>query len=350
MIGNTLKDSGTLRAGIDKLVLHTFDYEVTDTTPLVIDGTRKQAGQSIDELTDTPLFSCNGTKVYGTKAHRNTDTYGLDINPHGCRVILNPSKVLHPNTARLCTEPDELMEVLRHVERALSDVVRLNIHTATLVRADLAKQWHMPRPVFAYAPAFDAMRLKGTRSRNVNHGAETFGIRNNTTEAAFYDKLREMKPDAAPSEFMRAELRLRKASAVARYLHAATPDKLIHAGNGAWNEAFNTFMEGKVFASVSGNQMAFDFAELSAGIDAIRAMEPRNFVSRLIEVMGTRAIFDEIGMHRFIDVLRIKGIPDRTIRYAREKLMRNAPLSAAIGRPVALHALIDELRILVNAA
>jgi hypothetical protein len=330
-----------LEAGIDKLVLSTKDFEVKDTKPLNIQPLMKPAGKESPEQESGFLFMSAGQPVFGAKAFLNTDHYQVNIGQLGLSITLNPSKILHPY--ELLTNESQLAEVCSRIESELyHSGLGLSIAGCNVARLDIAKQASMPRPVSAYAPAFDMLRFKGTRSQNINHGAETFSVRSKSIEASFYDKIKEINPTGQPSDFMRAEMRFRKRTAVSRYVGARSLAEVIQIGQEGWNHAYTSYLGGRVFVNAP-EQQAFDFVGLNRLIDELYLTRSKGIVSSAVEVLGTRAVFEEIGIDRFLAAFA-HIVDERTLRRHRERLWGNAGLSNLVGKPVSSVQLIDELR------
>ena len=330
-----------LESGVDKLVLTTKDFRVSDTKPLNIQPVMKLAGSETPEQESSFLFMKGNEPVFGAKAFLNTDHYSVNIGRLGMSITLNPSKILHPY--ELLTSETTLQQVCNMIESDLNaNWLHLSVNGCSLSRVDVAKQAAMPRPVSAYAPAFDLLRIKGTRSHNVHHGAETFSVQSKSVEAAFYDKIKEINPAGLPSDFMRAEMRFRKRTAVSRYLGTRTLGELIKAGQEGWNHAYTEYLTRKVFVNTPEQQI-FDFAGLVRLVDELSQIRSKGIVSSAVEVLGTRTVFEEIGIDRFLQAFS-HVVDERTLRRQRERLYSNAGLSAILGKPVSSIQLIDELR------
>jgi hypothetical protein len=330
-------------AGIDKLFLTSRQFSITDVKPLNISPVTKFAGQDQANEDDYFLFQSQGKPIYGSKAYLNTDNFQVNINKTGLQIVLNPSKYLHDY--ELITDHKALDEVCNHVEKELAEnCIRLSLKDSDVARVDIAKQAHMPRSVSHYAPAFDQMSFKGVRSNNVNHGAETFSIRNQSVELQFYDKLKELNPSSMPSNFMRAELRLRKKTAVKRYAGASYLGQIIQMNQEGWNYAYDQYLTKKVFTS-QYDQLSFDFAGLDALVDHLITANPngRGHIATAVEVIGVKTVFEDIGIDRFLAAFS-PYVDASTIRRSRQRLFERARLTKLIGEPISTFELINELK------
>jgi hypothetical protein len=328
-------------AGIDKLVLTTREYRVTDTKPLNIQPSMKFAGQSVEDSGSNVLFTCQGEPIFGAKAFLNTDQFAVNFSQYGMSVTFNPSKLKHEYN--LLTDADELEQVSMYLEGQLKEhCIHASLMSAGVSRLDIAKQATMPRQVSYYAPAFDQMRFKGVRSNNVNHGAETFSVRNKTVEACFYDKQKELNPAGMPSDFMRAELRLRNSNGVKRYAGSTCLGEVIQMKQEGWNYVYSNYLDKKLFSEAS-EQLSFDYAGLDAMVKHLATMQDKGLVSTALGVIGVKQVFDTIGIDRFLNSF-IPYVDARTIRRHKIRLQEMAELSSMIGTPVNTLELIHELK------
>ena len=69
-----------LESGVDKLVLTTKDFRVSDTKPLNIQPVMKLAGSETPEQESGFLFMKGNEPVFGAKAFLNTDHYSVPIS------------------------------------------------------------------------------------------------------------------------------------------------------------------------------------------------------------------------------------------------------------------------------
>lgn len=340
----------TQLAGIDKLVLTSGDYRVSDTKPLNILPVTKFAGQEQANEQEYYLFTSKGERVFGSKAYLNTDLFQANINSRGLSITFNPSKHLHEY--ELLTDHKALTEVCSHIEQELAkNCIHLSLIASNVYRLDIAKQSEMPRTVGHYAPAFDQLKFKGVRSTNVNHGAETFSIRNKTVEASFYDKFKELNPAGMPSNFMRAELRLRNSSAVNRYAGAKQLGQVIQMQQEGWKHVYEHYLTKRVFTT-QYDQLGFDFAGLDSLVEHLITINPkgRGHIATAVEVIGVKIIFDEIGVDRFLSAF-LPYVDGSTIRRSRQRLFERATLSKLINEPISTFELISELKTkFINAA
>ncbi len=338
----------TPTAGIDKLMLTTQEFSVSDDLMLNVKPFVKLAGQYEVERDAKPLFKIGRREVYGEGAFINDEHFNVSINRHGLQFICNPSKILHPY--ELLTDANQLSQIMQGLENELSNLgVHASLASMNVARIDIAKQAYMPRLVSHYAAAFEHMKLKGSRSAKVMHNTETFGMFNNSVQACFYDKMKEQNPKSMPSNFMRSEMRLMKRPAVMNYAGLQRMHEVIKAGPECWEFIYNRWMQAKVY---SGHyyQLSFDFAGLNAlaallaSQDAeISEPKKKGGIQKAALVLGSKTIFDQIGIDRFLAAFE-PYYNRSTIHRAKHQLMKHARLSEIVGRPINALTLVDELK------
>ena len=331
-----------IHAGIDKLVLTTHEYRVSDTKPLNILPVAKYAGQ--DSASEGKfLFNCKGEPVHGEKAFVNTDNYQANINEFGLSVILNPSKILHPY--ELLNEPETLRSVCMQVEKSLQEnAIHTSLQGMGVSRLDIAKQAKMPRKVSHYAPAFEAMNLKGAPNGKVTHGLETFRNGNRTLQTCFYDKFKELNPKGQPSDFMRGEVRILNTSGVKRHAGITSLYQVIEAGREGWNFAYTRYLNTKLFTE-QPQQLTFDFAGLDTLISALYTHNPngKGHIGVALETIGVNIVFEQIGVDRFLKAFA-PYCDSSTLRRARARLFERAYFAKYLDKPVSTLELINELK------
>lgn len=331
-----------VHAGIDKLVLTTHEYRVSDTKPLNILPVAKFAGQDTASEGNF-LFNCKGEPIHGAKAFVNTETYQANISEYGLSVRFNPSKILHP--FELLADAETLRSVCMQVEKSLQDnAIHTSLQGMKVSRLDIAKQANMPRLVSHYAPAFEAMHLKGAPNGKVRHGTETFRNGNRTLQACFYDKQKELNPKGQPSDFMRAEVRILNTSGVKRHAGINTLGQVIQAGQEGWNFAYKRYLNDKLFTD-QPQQLGFDFAGLDTLISALYQHNPtgRGHIGVALETLGVNVVFDQIGVDRFLQAFA-PYCDSSTLRRARARLFERAYFSKYLDKPVGTLELIQELK------
>ena len=335
-------------AGIDKLMLTTKEFSVSDDLMLNVKQFAKLAGQREAERDAPPLFRIGRRQVYGEGAYINNEHFNVSINRHGLQFTCNPSKIVHPY--ELLSDAGELSRIMCSLETELSNLgVHASLASMNVARIDIAKQAFMPRLVSNYAAAFEHMKLKGSRSAKVMHNLETFGMFNNSVQACFYDKLKEQNPKGMPSNFMRSEMRLLKRPAVKNYAGLQRLHEVIQTGREGWEFIYDRWMQAKVYSS-QPYQLSFDFAGLNAlaatlvSHDAeISEPKKKGAIQKAALVLGSKTIFDNIGIDRFLAAFE-PYYNRSTIHRAKQQLMKHARLSEMVGRPINALTLVDELK------
>lgn len=214
--------------GIDKIRIHTRDFEVKDTLCLGVQPNSKQQGLAEAE----PTFLFNTTKqggVYGKGAYYNNEDINLDISTFGLSLVFNPTKYKGAN--QLTADTHHISLIAQDIEDHLQDLgIRLSISNSKATRIDLAKDRLMDKEVFMYGDTFNT--LTGKRAKERVQYPDGYRIGNGQRQGLFYDKGFEQSQQR--SNNMRCEYRLLKSAAISKALsitrlediYKATPEDL----------------------------------------------------------------------------------------------------------------------------
>jgi len=352
-------------SGIDKLNTVVRSFSVPDVRRLNVDVYGRRAGQ--DEAEQRPLLTdqLTGELVEGRRAFYNGQDYSLNIDGRGMQVVCSPSKVLHPNRPYLLTnDPDEIYSAYDVVrQRIQSDTgILLDYSDANVCRLDIARQHEMPRTVRDYAPAFQLLKLKGTREQRRNYGDQTWNFNSSKSahQFSFYDKLTEYLTTHAvfsnripDSNYLRAELRLLKTD----YIRKTTKtngsfQELLNGGTEMYSTIYDTYLRSKLFHGNYQTELAFDVDRLEHLFYSLKERHQRNtgrngnytrIVQQVAVVVGVREIVDCIGLDVFLSVAS-KYVSERHIRRTRAYLLQQAQLSSELFQPIDTVVLLTELR------
>jgi len=352
-------------SGIDKLNTVVRSFSVPDVRRLNVDVYGRRAGQ--DEAEQRPLLTdqLTGELVEGRRAFYNGQDYSLNIDGRGMQVVCSPSKVLHPNRPYLLTnDPDEIYSAYDVVrQRIQSDTgILLDYSDANVCRLDIARQQEMPRSVRDYAPAFQLLKLKGTREQRRNYGDQTWNFNSSKSahQFSFYDKLTEYLTTHAvfsnripDSNYLRAELRLLKTD----YIRKTTKtngsfQELLNGGTEMYSTIYDTYLRSKLFHGNYQTELAFDVDRLEHLFYSLKQRHQRNtggtatyshIVRQVAVVVGVREIVDRIGLDVFLSVAS-KYVSERHIRRTRAYLLQQAQLSSELFQPIDTVVLLTELR------
>jgi hypothetical protein len=178
-----LKDTD-LSFGVDKLKLHTTDFEVQSTKEWNIVPNRKKAGLDIAE--ETILFGCKGQQVTGEKAYINTEQYNATIQNGRLYVEFNPSKYFNPVT--LTSDTNKIAEVISNINTDLKENHKLNadLFNSSIGRLDLTAQANM----LHLTPDYKDIISNGKRSQKFKQAEYPNGflIGNKQRQVCSYDK------------------------------------------------------------------------------------------------------------------------------------------------------------------
>ena len=329
--------------GIDKLVLTTKDFRVTDATHLNITGLTKKAGKS--ELPDSEMkaiFQVGTNPIYGSKAYINTEQFNLNINPTGLQIICNPSKMVHPY--HLVQDENAIEKQVLSIEKECRKIgVSFDSMNMALSRVDIAKQNDLPRMFAHYDAALVSLRMKGAPKSKAVYNYQSYSMGNKQNEVIFYDKFKELKNQN--SAFCRAEYKLKTTSSVRKHLTAYCFKDLLANTLESWLSAYDSFFEKMIFRNDNQTKLTFDVTGLSNLIQTMVSNNPKGkgLINKVNSIIGAKSIYDEIGLDAYLHLFE-PYLDERTIRRQRNQLIQLAHQSKIIGRPINVQVLIDELK------
>ena len=362
----TLPDFERHGAGIDKLNTVVRSFTVPDAKRLNVDVYGRRAGQDVAEQRPLLNDELTGEIVQGRRAYYNGQDYSLNIDGRGMQVVCSPSKVLHPNRPYLLTnDPDEIHSAYDVVRKRIqTDTgILLDYSDANVCRLDIARQHEMPRSIRNYAPAFQLLKLKGTREQRRNYGDQTWNFNSSKSahQFSFYDKLTEYlsssssatKHNVPDSNYLRAELRLLKTDYIRKTTKTnGTFQELLNGGTEMYSATYDTYLRGKLFHGNYQTELAFDVDRLEHLFYSLNERRQRDtggtgtynrIVQQVAVVVGVRDIVDRIGLDVFLSVAS-KYVTDRHVRRTRAYILEQAKLSSELFQPVDTVVLLNELR------
>jgi hypothetical protein len=253
--------------GIDKLKLHTDQFEVSNTTPWNIVPNRKVAGKDIIE--QTPLFNSNGELVYGEKAYINTPTYNVTINNGRVWIELNPSKIHHQTD--LVSDTNIIAEQLKNIQKECKEVLKLDldIFSTGIGRIDITAQAQMTNLVPDYKDIISngkkSLRFKQTEYPN------GFLLGNKQRQVCSYDKGMKLQIDnqiknVQSTNLQRLEARLLNSGAIQSHSEFK---HLIHLLNGSIGQLHSAYSK-SINQILSVGQAPINFIEMNTLTDLIR--------------------------------------------------------------------------------
>jgi len=362
----TLPDFELHGAGIDKLNTVVRSFTVPDAKRLNVDVYGRRAGQDVAEQRPLLNDELTGEIVQGRRAYYNGQDYSLNIDGRGMQVVCSPSKVLHPNRPYLLTnDPDEIHSAYDVVRKRIqTDTgILLDYSDANVCRLDIARQHEMPRSIRNYAPAFQLLKLKGTREQRRNYGDQTWNFNSSKSahQFSFYDKLTEYLSSSSSattynvpdSNYLRAELRLLKTDYIRKTTKTnGTFNELLNGGTEMYSATYDTYLRGKLFHGNYQTELAFDVDRLEHLFYSLNERRQREtggtgtynrIVQQVAVVVGVRDIVDRIGLDVFLSVAS-KYVTDRHVRRTRAYILEQSKLSNELFQPVDTVVLLNELR------
>jgi hypothetical protein len=253
--------------GIDKLKLHTDQFEVSNTNPWNIVPNRKKAGEVTAE--QTPLFNSNGELVYGEKAYINTPTYNVTINNGRVYVELNPSKIHHQSD--LVSDTNIIAEQLKAIQKECKDThnLDLDIFSTGIGRLDITAQSQMSQLVPDYKDIISngqkSLRFKQTEYPN------GFLLGNKQRQVCSYDKGMKLLIDSQiknpqSTNFQRLETRLLNSKGIQSHSEFKHLTHLLNGNVGQLHSAYSKSI-GQI---LSVGQTQISFVEMNTLTDLIR--------------------------------------------------------------------------------
>jgi hypothetical protein len=253
--------------GIDKLKLHTEQFNVSNTTPWNIVPNRKIAGKDIAE--QTPLFTSNGQLVYGEKAYINTPKYNLTINNGRVYVEFNPSKIYHQS--ELVSDSNIIAEQLKAIQLECKEVhnIDFDIFSTGIGRMDITAQAQMNNLVPDYKDIISngkkSLKFKQTEYPN------GFLLGNKQRQVCSYDKGMKLLIDSQiknpySTNFQRLETRLLNSSAIQSHSEYKHTNHLL---NGSIQQLYSAYNK-SISQILSIGQTEINFIEMNTLTDLIR--------------------------------------------------------------------------------
>lgn len=329
-------------AGVDKILVHSKEFEVKDSINLGIAPNYKKQGEA--EIQHQQLFTCQGQPVYGSKAFHNAgDELGnlsITIDWRGCSMGWNPSKLVGKYTGELAS-PKDVQNGLNIVQDYLSEIgLSTNLSSAKLTRFDIAKDRQMSNKVFAYKQAFDW--LEGKRMKEQVQFPDGVRMGNQQRQAIFYDKGLELSPTKGRSNNMRCEMRLLKSESVQRSMNLSHLHQLKDLGQDDLSNIYSSFITKDIFRIGDFNQLSFDFMSEVSTLKSFRHQGSKAFDNWLIlhGIEKVTALFDADSIKQ---IMEEAGFDRYAIRRAIEKMRRFRQMSA-FKNPHSTGQMFEEVR------
>jgi len=356
--------------GIDKLSVVCQDFEVNSVVPLSVYGELKRAGMEATE--PNCLFKTKaGEPVFGSKAILNTEAGNYTIQNGIMTVNCNPSKLFFPaqtfkhgnklikGSWQLLTEAGQLQSVIEAVEAdAQKHGLCFDFGNSKLFRLDLAKQHEMSRPFAQYIPALESLKMKYTKSNNIQHGTQTFqfGTTASNTVVCLYDKeeelLKAQKVKSFGSNFLRAELRMLNGRTVRNLTQAQTPNDLVRQEPEQRRTVYEDYLSKRLFYGQAPELFTSEHS-LRSLVEHYTAQDTKRPFQKVVQTVGVQTICELVGIEAFLklycSVLTQQGQTtdetiSRNLRRYRTELHRLAGVANNLYKPVQVVELLAELR------
>lgn len=356
--------------GIDKLSVVSTDFEIENVLPLAIYGELKRAGMEATE--PNKLFTTKGGQpVFGSKAILNTEAGNYTIQNGVMTVNCNPSKVFFPaqtfrhgskvvkGSWQLLTEPEQLQSVIEAVEAdARRHGICFDFGNSKTYRLDLAKQNEMSRPFADYIPALESLKMKYTKSNNIQHGTQTYqyGTTASNTVVCLYDKEEELlkaeKVKSFGSNFLRCELRILNARTVRNLSNCQTPNDIVRQEPEQRKQVFEDYLSKRLFYG-QAPELFTNEQSLRSLVEHYATEDTKRPFQKVVQTIGVQTICELAGIEAFLKLYcsvmakqtnATEESIGRNLRRYRNELHRLAGVSSSLYKPVKVVELLTELR------
>lgn len=307
--------------GLDKITLHTREFEVKDTLNLFINGNAKEQGKR--EVEPQPLFRVGGDLVTGSKAwHNAEDGYGnlaVEINWKGLAVRWNPSKLAGKYTGELATLSDVSASIPLLEKYLLENGILLNLSECKLSRLDLAKDREMSDRVRSYATALSS--LDGKRMKERVQYPDGVRIGTQTKQGIFYDKGLELKPKEGSTNNMRGEFRLLKGKPIQATLGISKLGDLTSLHQQDISTAYANYINADLYRIGNADQLSFSFTNEVDTLRFYRTRYKRNAILRWLLQEAIQMKMELIGdMETLSQIIREAGFTRQAVYNAKRMI------------------------------
>ena len=249
--------------GVDKIHLTTRDFKIKDckSGKFGIDTSLKQGGKEAPWLMKDEF----GHEISAWKAYHNSEK-GLGnytIDHHGLLVSFNPSKIHHPYNL-VSVQDKGYKEAITAIKKEMKDIgVTVDLDKMKIVRADLARQNEMSRPVQQYNSAFNLCKMRRAKNQRQYEGGYLFG--NTQKQSMFYDKGLQLENNGVglmygEKNLMRGEIRLLKDKSFASLFKLDTLDQLNLLSPEEIENHYKSFLNRNLFINqYQADQTCLDF-------------------------------------------------------------------------------------------
>ena len=249
--------------GVDKIHLTTRDFKVKDchSGNFSIESGLKQGGKEAPWL----MRDESGHDVSAWKMYHNSEK-GLghySFSPNGLMVSFNPSKIHHPYNL-VSVQDKGYKEAITAIKKEMTDIgVAVDLDKMKIVRADLARQDEMNRPVQQYNSAFNLCKMRRAKNQRQYEGGYLFG--NSQKQSIFYDKGLELENNGVglmygEKHLMRGEIRLLKPKSFASLFKLDTLDQLNLLSPEEIENHYKSFLNRNLFINqYQADQTCLDF-------------------------------------------------------------------------------------------
>jgi hypothetical protein len=303
-----------MKTGIDKIALHTTDFEVRNYSNTIF-GINSNRRQGLKE--GLPVFrDLNGAEVEANSFYHNSTLANYDINKKGLKISFNPSKQFHPYN--LISTGEALESVINSIETELSEIgIKTNLNSSKIVRADITKNAILEAPFEFYLPALRLIRGKRQETTEYPNG---YLISNSLHQTIIYDKAKKLELDEAtciiPKNLFRGEVRATKGKAVSRFFNFSKLSELMELHSSELDNSYKTYMSEIIFNSKNTEQqLSISFEDEVQFFQSLQEQFPRGYFNEWLNIFGIDYLLIKFGSLNNIQILFRESGQSRTNIY-----------------------------------
>lgn len=337
--------SKALTTGIDRLYLHTKDFDISSARLDQRTTTMWQTTQNIETGEEEQVQVTKTAKYWNDKA----TGISISVNDDGLLAVFNPNRIL-TNSHHEVRPQAEVLDALEKVSQRMKfKNISAELEGSSISQIDLCRQANLSYPVEAYFPAFNVLNLSRLKRTGYEKG---FYFSSSHSEAVFYDKgyqvLKEYKVKGLPATFTRFEQRFKDKRTVGANLKANSISGLQMVNV---EEVFNTYAMNRIFKN--SKQLSIQPAS-GALRQYLKAKENglMTFVNHLIIMRGgttsiVESLLDAFGTYEaFRHECIESGMPVRTFQHNWKRIVEQDKLyqQVMLKKGIKTTDLIQELK------
>jgi hypothetical protein len=304
----------TLTTGIDRLYLHTKDFDISCAKLDQRTTTMWQSTANIETGEEEQVQVTKTAKYWNDKA----TGISISVNDDGMLAVFNPNRIL-TNSHHEVRPQAEVLDAIEKVSKRIGiKNIGADLTNASISQIDLCRQANLSYPVEAYFPAFNVLNASRLKRTGYEKG---FYFSSSHSEAVFYDKgfqvLKEYKVKGLPATLTRFEQRFKDKRTVGVNLKANSIGglQLVNVA-----QVFNDYAMNRVFRNSKQLSIQPASGALRLYLKATKENGLMTFVNHLIIMRGgatsiVESLLDAFGTYEAFRHECIEGgMPVRTFQ------------------------------------